>query len=204
MEPRSVERGNAHFFIASVAAPCFNGATFCPTRKPLTGVIRHRRHRPRFNGATLSRTWKHAYRQPAERYPLPASMGPRPVERGNQEEGSNLPQQPTLLQWGHAQSNVETTRATRLRTARRCFNGATLSRTWKRRGVRAGHPRTSGFNGATLSRTWKLAGAYAATTATLALQWSHAQSNVETVWLAWRSRSRAGLQWSHAQSNVET
>ncbi len=157
MEPRSVERGNTE------------------------QMARWHDCGQRFNGATLSRTWK-----------------PRRVHR--------LPDALKLLQWSHAQSNVETDGSASMRAPRvRCFNGATLSRTWKH-----------GPSVRELTRgSW--------------LQWSHAQSNVETIGGAARSDveqvasmeprsvergniavnapsciANRLLQWSHAQSNVET
>ncbi len=86
-----------------------------------------------------------------------------------------------LLQWSHAQPNVETDttyeqplRGNRAsmepRSAERGnhwrlagsfyrlpgFNGATLSRTWKLVLKGGAYWQLRGFNGATLSRTWKL------------------------------------------------
>src|SRR5882672_4936044 len=61
-----------------------------------------------------------------------------------------------------------------------------------------------GFNGATLSRTWKLERDLEGETGLRVLQWSHAQSNVETRQIGNNLGQRIGLQWSHAQSNVET
>ncbi len=87
-----------------------------------------------------------------------ASMEPRSVERGNTATQSSQHRARQELQWSHAQSNVETTLVERLRPQRMSsFNGATLSRTWKRESL-------------TQSRI----------SATM-LQWSHAQSNVETM-----------------------
>ncbi len=156
MEPRSAERGNRR---ADGSRP------YC---------------RNSFNGATLSRTWK------------PENLSPYWTKE-------------KLLQWSHAQPNVETIsnshadeagrpasmeprsaeRGNRrvdmdARGQERRFNGATLSRTWKRQMNRNSaatlapasmEPRSAergnsarkerrvrvdkGFNGATLSRTWK-------------------------------------------------
>jgi hypothetical protein len=109
-----------------------------------------------FNGATSSRTWKLNQVQPPQAPRPPASMEPRPHERGN------------------------ATRVTSSSESMGCFNGATSSRTWKPEDARryvgpspasmeprphergnpnpsAPHaPNTSRFNGATSSRTWKL------------------------------------------------
>ncbi len=92
---------------ASLPFMCFNGATLSRTWKP----ARRRNHRPRgrrFNGATLSRTWKR----------------PSGDDKQGQQAGFNgatlsrtwkpLAGEPefqfqTVLQWGHAQPNVETT-----------------------------------------------------------------------------------------------
>ncbi len=109
------------------------------------------------------------------------------------------------------------------------FNGATLSRTWKRPRRADRRRRQARFNGATLSRTWKRNTDRDQPIAHCALQWSHAQPNVETRAAERRddhfsddasmeprsaergndaasaSRLRAKmLQWSHAQPNVET
>ena len=85
------------------------------------------------------------------------------------------------LQWSHAQPNVETA-VPDSSTGRYscCFNGATLSRTWKRCRGWVGLLRPSGFNGATLSRTWKRSVSPRVTVGANRLQWSHAQPNVET------------------------
>ncbi len=61
------------------------------------------------------------------------------------------------------------------------------------------------FNGATLSRTWKRGSGEDYLRGMEKLQWSHAQPNVETPTVTapviWND---AVLQWSHAQPNVET
>ncbi len=86
-----------------------------------------------------------------------------------------------MLQWSHAQPNVE--------TARRTFQSP----------VRGG-----GFNGATLSRTWKLTLNGERVSGVQRLQWSHAQPNVETLLDEGLITEDQVLQWSHAQPNVET
>ncbi len=66
-------------------------------------------------------------------------------------------------------------------TLNKSFNGATLSRTWKRGFLCTPIRPTSRFNGATLSRTWKLARHQDQHGNEIVLQWSHAQPNVETI-----------------------
>ena len=60
------------------------------------------------------------------------------------------------------------------------------------------------FNGATLKRTWKLKDDVRKAREFLALQWSHAQTNVETFFAPVVCAPVTKLQWSHAQTNVET
>ncbi len=60
------------------------------------------------------------------------------------------------------------------------------------------------FNGATFNRTWRgqqQRGLW--TWASATLQWSHVQSNVESLTTNAARGSRLSLQWSHVQSNVE-
>jgi len=133
----------------------------------------------RFNGATPSQTWKRLRLWLASRVLAPASMEPRLLRRGNNEQGQDegikagrfngaTPSQTwkPSPNWPHS--------ATRTR-----FNGATPSQTWKHRRclsiatarmsasmeprlLRRGNKRLSkhgtgsiGFNGATPSQTWK-------------------------------------------------
>ncbi len=134
---------------------CFNGATLSRTWK--------RAARPRspqagngFNGATLSRTWKQVLAGASAQVVHQASMEPRSAERGNVRGVHSLMTGYVVLQWSHAQPNVETTRSMDTPVNWHSFNGATLSRTWKRRECTS-NPRTA-----------------------RRLQWSHAQPNVET------------------------
>src|SRR5579885_898786 len=65
---------------------------------------------------------------------LPASMEPRPHERGNPLGAGQGVTNALGLQWSHVLTNVETRQCTpRSCRAYKCFNGATSSRTWKRR-----------------------------------------------------------------------
>ena len=159
MEPRSAERGNQ-------TVHCVNYRVSRASMEPRSaergntgcGEPQGIEKRRGFNGATLSRTWKPCG------LALIATAQP-------------------MLQWSHAQPNVETSnegdiavmRADasmeprsaergnlshhfRLEISSNGFNGATLSRTWKHtHGIRAGRGRSfrACFNGATLSRTWK-------------------------------------------------
>ncbi len=87
---------------------------------------------------------------------LRASMEPRSAERGNACYSVQVCRLRKSLQWSHAQPNVETLAGgTIARTTSLCFNGATLSRTWKLIIEHQGNQWTPSFNGATLSRTWK-------------------------------------------------
>ncbi len=72
------------------------------------------------------------------------------------------------------------------------FNGATLSRTWKRERKVSILDNGRCFNGATLSRTWKPATKLQSLAESFLLQWSHAQPNVETHHLQLGGRARQG------------
>ncbi len=112
----------------------------------------------------------------------PASMEPRPFERGNTKTQGRFYQRKKKLQWSHVLSNVETADVIAgIVPSPRRFNGATSFRTWKRlclallasarsasmeprpfeRGNNAEWPTRPQFgrkcfNGATSFRTWKL------------------------------------------------
>src|SRR5215510_7452102 len=128
----------------------------------------------------------------------PASMEPRPSERGNGSGTQLALAQGAGLQWSHVLPNVETKYGCDGCTGRSCcFNGATSFRTWKRltierydgllRELQWSHvlpnvetssarptsrPRRTRFNGATSFRTWKH-GDPGRTVGTLVrLQWS--------------------------------
>jgi len=94
--------------------------------------VRYNQNTICFNGATSNQTWKQP-RRVGKDVPQGASMGPRPIRRGNVNSGcgnarswvsfngatsnqtwkqtfSTLSPAPmTVLQWGHVQSDVETT-----------------------------------------------------------------------------------------------
>ncbi len=205
MEPRSAERGNRKkWFQRHSGLQSFNGATLSRTWKPRMAAS----HPPSafcFNGATLSRTWKPLRPLAEVDFSTLASMEPRSAERGNfrgaagatSEIGASM--EPRSAERGNYQwkcPNIQRLQG---------FNGATLSRTWKRgilplqlqelspasmeprsaeRGNRppdfARKRRRRSFNGATLSRTWKPAAQPSTAIAVAPLQWSHAQPNVET------------------------
>ena len=109
-----------------------------------------------------------------------ASMEPRPIERGNGESGQRLrygayaSMEPRPIERGNGKLDKK---------AQRTFTS---------------------FNGATPNRAWKRCLPSRASLSLSVLQWSHAQSSVET--RATRAIDPAGLplQWSHAQSSVET
>ena len=157
-----------------------------------------------FNGATLSRTWKHetsadagagefASMEPrsAERGNVPglkspqsrsaASMEPRSAERGNRAmfERSSLDEVASMEPRSAERGNV------RRRGAPHLPRGASMEPRSAERGnvpleIHARRA-TAGFNGATLSRTWKPAAEEGYLTDANVLQWSHAQPNVETL-----------------------
>ena len=204
MEPRPHERGNVNF--PPVCLPVM-----------------------RFNGATSSRTWKRAFHRarslcriasmeprPHERgnsclkeasaAAIPASMEPRPHERGNQ--GPNFGKRQKRSSFNGATSSRTWKRRSDL-CRRECsgrFNGATSSRTWKPEVMRLTTPSaTVGFNGATSSRTWKQGSLMASSGVRLVLQWSHVLTNVETALKAVEGVDPEELlQWSHVLTNVET
>src|ERR1043166_2697875 len=123
-------------------------------------------------------------------------MEPRPHERGN-ARGPHAPTPRGELQWSHVLTNVETRLRSQiesenstlqwshvltnvetsgwpasLRTLRRCFNGATSSRTWQR---------------STISEP---------SSQVKPLQWSHVLTNVETALTSkrWPSRVKASME----------
>ncbi len=132
MEPRSAERGNAVLRIGEGAEKSASMEPRSAERGNFKSGANACASSRRFNGATLSRTWKRSC---------------------SAISGGIL----ASLQWSHAQPNVETgagrqgarvcnsrasmeprsaergNKATRVSVvcARPCFNGATLSRTWK-------------------------------------------------------------------------
>src|SRR5690606_11216419 len=87
-----------------------------------------------------------------------------------------------VLQWCHVLADVETRPPMGGDEQRhRGFNGATSSRTWKRRPTRRSSAPSPRFNGATPSRTWKLgSGGTWGTTCSSQLQWCHVLADVET------------------------
>jgi len=131
-----------------------------------------------FNGATSNQTWKHPRRcldgtrsgllqwghvqsdvETMKKNMVPrrgstASMGPRPIRRGN-EEVQGHGRWWGSLQWGHVQSDVETTKKALSRGERLSFNGATSNQTWKRDEDLQTTVVSTGFNGATSNQTWK-------------------------------------------------
>jgi len=81
-------------------------------------------------------------------------MGPRPIRRGNFKADADLYER-YMLQWGHVQSDVETSTILRDSSMLACFNGATSNQTWKRWTLMENERRTVCFNGATSNQTWK-------------------------------------------------
>ncbi len=155
MEPRSAERGNAP------------GADAGPGRVAIASM--EPRSAERGNAAS----------HPPGEGRNDASMEPRSAERGNVQLRGNS-QTPKLLQWSHAQPNVETRCRDRFDTE---FSGASM----EPRSAERGNPAVAGK---LLHR--------------VRLQWSHAQPNVETCSSGAWPRKLGWLQWSHAQPNVET
>ena len=112
---------------------------------------------------------------------LIASMEPRSLERGNPPARSTSPGRTTRF-------NGATFTRTWKRKGGCCgwgavedrFNGATFTRTWK---LKRGDLRAclcKSFNGATFTRTWKPSLILPMVTVRIWLQWSHVHSNVET------------------------
>ncbi len=232
MEPRSVERGNtertrneprltmrlqwshaqSNVETADVSARSrsgrerFNGATLSRTWK-LAGLISSVSHSQRcFNGATLSRTWKQA--NVSRRYirSLAASMEPRSVERGNSAARSCARRMrgASMEPRSVERGNVaDRTQIDRPAAALQWSHAQSNVETQSHCDRIASD--ADRFNGATLSRTWKHQSSDYASRTDRWLQWSHAQSNVETGGANRRPQLiRSALQWSHAQSNVET
>src|SRR5579885_607887 len=109
MEPRPHERGN-------------NDAEADSQRVTAASMEPRPHERGNFTVARLGRRL------------LPASMEPRPHERGNPLGAGQGVTNALGLQWSHVLTNVETRQCTpRSCRAYKCFNGATSSRTWKRR-----------------------------------------------------------------------
>ena len=132
-----------------------------------------------FNGATPNRAWKHYWR---ERYA----------------------RQKAELQWSHAQSSVET-----LDSVAERFKSGEAS--MEPRPIERGNPRRHGSpaRGGRASmepRPIERGNHHSARRVALCdlLQWSHAQSSVETFLFVVCCLCNFPLQWSHAQSSVET
>ena len=156
MEPRPHERGN------KVAPPLkWQARIELQWSHVLTNVetpVAARRGKSKpgcFNGATSSRTWKPVTRLPT-RGSLPASMEPRPHERGNNTQNSKgeLSNDASMEPRPHERGNP-CPRA-RMRPSDRA---ASMEPRPHERGnislVSRSTPTGSGFNGATSSRTWK-------------------------------------------------
>ena len=183
---------------------CFNGATSSRTWKLVVEKLRHDEtdllqwSHVLTNVETAQASGRHPH-GPA------ASMEPRPHERGNHSIIAEANARLLALQWSHVLTNVETIVRrwpaggrrllqwshvlTNVETQKELtpvqrplrFNGATSSRTWKRRADRLGRPADlHRFNGATSSRTWK-----------------RREFAVDRLYVTW-------LQWSHVLTNVET
>ncbi len=181
MEPRSAERGN------NFARRLLSEFAIC------------------FNGATLSRTWKHLRqrsRAPVER----ASMEPRSAERGNRRRDRVLAFDEEL-QWSHAQPNVETARLRRSPSRRRVYMQLQWSHAQPNVETVENVHRFDSFQSASMEPRSAERGNVQPRISPFinpVLQWSHAQPNVETEFFPLPFRADVGLQWSHAQPNVET
>jgi len=144
-----------------------------------------------------------AFREPRHPCGPEASMEPRLLRRGNDRAKTGL-NNLTSLQWSHAFSDVETMTPSPRAWAYRSFNGATPSQTWKQWRWRQTWRRQAGFNGATPSQTWKPGdqpavfrrGAVASMEPRLLRRGNHDVNEGEADSMA--------LQWSHAFSDVET
>ncbi len=132
-------------------------------------------------------------------------MGPRLFRRGNYLEQY-------VYTWGGCCFNGATSFQTwkpgsqsSARRATKSFNGATSFQTWKLHMLLPWSFEAARFNGATSFQTWKL---YAAlgdvAQKTLALQWGHVFSDVETIELVGDAKAKDSLQWGHVFSDVET
>ena len=132
MGPRPLGRGNlTQAGTSQIRTSSFNGATSSRTWKRLNRNIR--------NDPRVWLQWGHVLSDVetggSATTMCPgsgASMGPRPLGRGNSNKTHCFKQRPGR------------------------FNGATSSRTWKPVQLHAINHTSLGFNGATSSRTWKL------------------------------------------------
>jgi len=112
-------------------SPDFNGATPFQTWKSVT-TRRARTEGWNFNGATPFQTWKSPPMRSSQKMTISTSMGPRLFRRGNFMIAADANPLITILQWGHAFSDVEIATGLRLRLpATPNFNGATPFQTWK-------------------------------------------------------------------------
>ena len=131
-------------------------------------------------------------------------MEPRSVERGNIRD--------PLLGIAILRASMEPRSVERGNSGRGDGSMSALRASMEPRSVERGNPKRAGrpckprscFNGATLSRTGKRVPLFAPFGNNPELQWSHAQSNVETAIAPLGDPRQFVLQWSHAQSNVET
>ncbi len=166
MEPRSAERGNMGLCALILSQSPLQWSHAQPNvetgwRRSACGL-----RTTRFNGATLSRTWK---------------------RRRLRFKTSTL----CSLQWSHAQPNVETSGYRQIIRPERVLQWSHAQPNVETTGIFSRVPKVFvGFNGATLSRTWKRDAIRAIVARDIRLQWSHAQPNVETRFSGFRRNFR--------------
>ncbi len=204
MGPRPIRRGNRRSGERGLFDHSgFNGATSNQTWK------RDRRNQDQYHNDLLQ--WGHVQSDVETGRNIMgcngccnASMGPRPIRRGNCMIYWKTHPMP-MLQWGHVQSDVETLYPFHLdQCSRHSFNGATSNQTWKRRcPVGIDEPVCASMGPRPIRRgNWR--GCFLLIQCAVPLQWGHVQSDVETAIESEEAASADLLQWGHVQSDVET
>ena len=112
MEPRSFDHGDKRLSRSQMPLRLcrFNGATIFRSWRPMAATMARSSTTSRFNGATIFRSWRrqdHEQRVQLETYPV--SMEPRSFDHGDRYINGNSTSS----------------------TISRCFNGATIFRSWR-------------------------------------------------------------------------
>ena len=155
MEPRPHERGKDSDLTAIAALSPSLQWSHVLTNVERVCCCNRKERRNSFNGATSSRTWKGQSPSSACRI-QPASMEPRPHERGKLRQVRGFHLCKVMLQWSHVLTNVE-------RTGCEAGKGENMELQWS-------HVLTN-----VESARWPLP-----LRRRLALQWSHVLTNVES------------------------
>src|SRR5208282_4268700 len=132
-----------------------------------------------FNGATAMKPWKRiaVLKAAEDQIWLQWGHGDEAVEENRIQDSA---ESFYLLQWGHGDEAVEESQSQRRkRHERKCFNGATAMKPWKRKHrTYSTRPRHC-FNGATAMKPWKSLMNRIHELESQLLQWGHGDEAVE-------------------------